>query len=131
MRVKDISLGIEENSFVLIKGRSGAGKSTLLHLIGGLIRPTSGSVRIGNDIINELDNRSLSAILASKTGIIFQSFNLLPTYDLYENVEIALAPAGLTDNEMKRIILPCFEQFGMSDKLYSCPGSSVWDNSKR
>jgi len=120
--VKDISLGIEENSFVLIKGRSGAGKSTLLHLIGGLIRPTSGSVRIGNDIINELDNRSLSAILASKTGIIFQSFNLLPTYDLYENVEIALAPAGLTDNEMKRIILPCFEQFGMSDKLYSMPG---------
>lgn len=119
--VKDISLGIEENSFVLIKGRSGAGKSTLLHLLGGLIRPTSGSVRIGKDMINELDNRSLSTLLARKIGMIFQSFNLLPAYDIYENVEVALAPAGFDATEMKKIILPYFEQFDMSGKLHSFP----------
>lgn len=119
--VKDVNLKIEESEFVIIKGRSGAGKSTLLHLIGGLIRPTSGTVRIGKDIINELDNKSLSKLLVNHVGIIFQSFNLLPTYDIYENVEVALAPKGFRHNEIQKIIMPYFEQFLLTDKLNSFP----------
>ena len=119
--VKDVNLKVEEGEFVIIKGKSGAGKSTLLHLIGGLIRPTSGTVRIGEYIINELGNRALSRLLVDSVGIIFQNFNLLPTYDIYENIEVALAPKGLKDKEIQKIILPFFEQFQLTDKIHAFP----------
>jgi ABC-type lipoprotein export system ATPase subunit len=117
----DINLQIEDGEFILLKGRSGAGKSTLLNLIGGLITPTSGSVRIEDKIISELDNKSLSNILLNKIGIIFQSLNLLPTYDVYENIEIALAPKGLDNKEIQKLVLPYFEQFQLMDKLHLFP----------
>jgi putative ABC transport system ATP-binding protein len=119
--VTDINLQLEQGEFILLKGRSGAGKSTLLNLIGGLISPTSGSVRIEDQIINELDNKSLSSLLLNKIGIIFQNFNLLPTYDVYENIEVALAPKGLTNKEIQNLVLPYFEQFQLSDKLNLLP----------
>ena len=101
--VTDINLQLERGEFILLKGRSGAGKSTLLNLIGGLISPTSGSVRIEDQIISELDNKSLSNLLLNKIGIIFQSFNLLPTYNVYENIEVALAPKGLGHKEIQKV----------------------------
>jgi putative ABC transport system ATP-binding protein len=119
--VTDINLQLEQGEFILLKGRSGAGKSTLLNLIGGLISPTSGSVRIEDQIINELDNKSISTLLLNKIGIIFQSFNLLPTYNVYENIEVALAPKGLSDKEIQNLVLPYFEQFQLSDKLHLLP----------
>jgi putative ABC transport system ATP-binding protein len=119
--VTDINLQLEQGELILIKGRSGAGKSTLLNLIGGLINPTSGSVRIEDKIINELDNKSLSDLLLNKVGIIFQSFNLLPTYDVYENIEVALAPKGLSNEEIQKLVLPYFELFQLSDKLHLLP----------
>jgi ABC-type lipoprotein export system ATPase subunit len=119
--VTNINLQLEHGEFVLVKGRSGAGKSTLLNLIGGLISPTSGSVRIEDQIITELDNKALSKLLLNKIGIIFQSFNLLPTYDIYENIEVALAPKGLTTKEIRNLALPYFERFQLSDKLHLLP----------
>lgn len=119
--VKDVSLKIEKGEFVLFKGRSGAGKSTLLNLIGGLITPTSGEVTVDGLLINKLDNKSLSNLLLNRIGIIFQSFNLLPTYDVYENIEVALAPKGLSNKEIHNLALPYFERFGLSDKLHLLP----------
>lgn len=119
--VTDIDLQLEKGEFILLKGRSGAGKSTLLNLIGGLISPTSGSIRIEDDIINELDNKSLSNLLLNKVGIIFQSFNLLPTYNIYENIEVALAPKDISRIEIQKLVLPYFEQFHLSDKLQLLP----------
>ena len=119
--VTDINLHLEQGEFILLKGRSGVGKSTLLNLIGGLINPTSGSVRIEDQIINELDNKSLSRLLLNKIGIIFQSFNLLPTYNVYENIELALAPKGLVKKDIEKLILPYFEQFHLIDKLHLFP----------
>lgn len=119
--VTDINLQVDRDEMIMLKGRSGAGKSTLLNLIGGLIRPTSGTVRIDDKIINELDNKSLSNLLLNKIGIIFQSFNLLPTYNVYENIEIALAPKGLGHNEIQKLVLPYFEQFQLKDKLHLFP----------
>lgn len=119
--VIDINLQLEHGEFIVIKGRSGAGKSTLLNLIGGLISPTSGCVRIEDEIISELDNKSLSNLLLNKIGIIFQSFNLLPSYDVYENIEVALAPKGLTNKEIQNLVLPYFKQFQLSDKLHLLP----------
>lgn len=119
--VTDINLQLEQGEFILLKGRSGAGKSTLLNLIGGLISPTSGSVRIEDKIINELDNKSLSNLLLNQIGIIFQSLNLLPTYDVYENIEVALAPKGLSNKEIQKLVMPYFEQFQLTDKLHLFP----------
>jgi ABC-type lipoprotein export system ATPase subunit len=119
--VTDINLQLERGEFILLKGRSGAGKSTLLNLIGGLIRPTSGRIRIEDQIINELDNKTLSNLLLNKIGIIFQSLNLLPTYNVYENVEVALAPKGLGYKAIQKLILPYFEQFHLTDKLHLLP----------
>jgi len=119
--VTDINLQMELGEFILLKGRSGAGKSTLLNLIGGLIRPTSGTVRIEDKIITELDNNSLSNLLLNKIGIIFQSLNLLPTYNIYENIEVALAPKGLGNKDIQKLVLPYFEQFQLTDKLHLFP----------
>jgi ABC-type lipoprotein export system ATPase subunit len=119
--VTDINLELELGEFILLKGRSGAGKSTLLNLIGGLIRPTSGTVRIEDQIISELDNNSISNLLLNKIGIIFQSLNLLPTYDVYENIEVALAPKGLGNKEIQKLVLPYFEHFQLIDKLHLLP----------
>jgi ABC-type lipoprotein export system ATPase subunit len=119
--VTDINLDIGQNELVLIKGRSGAGKSTLLNLMCGLVKPTSGSIRIGTDYINELNNYALSSILLNRIGIIFQSFNLLPTYNVYENIEVALAPKGLARKDIRSMVLPLLEQFQLADKLNLLP----------
>lgn len=119
--LKDVNFNAGKGEFVLLKGRSGAGKSTLLNLIGGLIKPTSGNIRVENDIITSLDNRALSAFLLNKTGIIFQSLNLLPTYSVLENIEVALSPKGLSAEEIRSLAIPYLEQFGLSDKINMLP----------
>jgi putative ABC transport system ATP-binding protein len=117
----DVSLSINQNDVILIKGRSGAGKSTLLNLMCGLIRPTAGKVVIDNICINEQSDNSLSKLLSSKIGIIFQSFNLLPTYTVYENIEIALVPKGLGRFEMKENINSLLDQFNLKNKAQLLP----------
>ena len=119
--LQDINLGIIQNEIVLIKGRSGAGKSTLLNLMSGLIRPTSGKVVINNMCINEISDRSLSKLLSGNIGIIFQSFNLLPTYTIYENIEIALVPKEPDKTEMKQNIMTLLDQFNLRDKSHLLP----------
>jgi putative ABC transport system ATP-binding protein len=119
--VDDINMQIHNNEVVLLKGRSGAGKSTLLNLMCGLIKPTYGKVLIDNQIINELNDDSLSNLLLNRIGIIFQSFNLLPTYTVYENIEIALVPKGLNKNMIRESIMPFLEQFNLTDKAQLMP----------
>jgi putative ABC transport system ATP-binding protein len=117
----DINLFINKNETVLLKGRSGAGKSTLLNLMCGLIKPTSGKVIIDNSCINELSDNELSMILSEKIGIIFQSFNLLPTYTLYENIEIAIVPKGLKESLVKENIMSYLEKFNLTEKANLLP----------
>jgi len=119
--VDDINLQIRQNESVLIRGRTGAGKSTLLNLMCGLIEPTHGKVIIDGNYINELKDNSLSKLLLNRIGIIFQSFNLLPTYTIFENIEIALVPKGLNRNMIKENILSLLEQFNLEDKAYLLP----------
>jgi putative ABC transport system ATP-binding protein len=119
--ITDINLKIERGEFVLLKGKSGAGKSTLLNIIGGLIKPTSGTVEIDGQVINNLNNMNLSNILLNKTGIIFQNLNLLPTYSIFENIELALAPKGLKSKKVRELIMPFIERFGLQDKINLLP----------
>ncbi len=119
--LQDINLYINKNETVLMRGRSGAGKSTLLNLMCGLIKPTSGKVIIDNKCINELPEDELSNLLSERIGIIFQSFNLLPTYTVFENIEIAIVPKGLNDSVVKESIMSYLEQFNLKDKAHLLP----------
>ncbi|HVN59592.1 MAG TPA: ABC transporter ATP-binding protein [Bacteroidales bacterium] len=116
-----VNLNVERGQIVLLKGRSGAGKSTLLHIIGGLIKPTSGTVKVDNEILNILDNQSISRLLLNKIGIVFQSLNLLPTYSIYENIEIALAPKGYDKKKVRDLVMPYFGEFRLADKMHLLP----------
>jgi len=86
--LKGVSLEIEAGQFVSIMGPSGSGKSTLLHLMGGLDRPSSGSVILNHEAIDTLSDDELSKFRRRKLGFIFQFFNLLPTLNAIENVAL-------------------------------------------
>ena len=117
----DINLFINKNETVLLKGRSGAGKSTLMNLMCGLIKPTSGKVLIDNSCINELTDDELSNLLCERIGIIFQNFNLLPTYTVFENIEIAIFPKSLKASLVKENIMYYLEQFNLKGKAHLLP----------
>jgi ABC-type lipoprotein export system ATPase subunit len=119
--LEDINIHINKNETVLLKGRSGAGKSTLLNLMCGLIKPSTGEVIIDNNCISELSNDELSKLLSDKIGIIFQSFNLLPTYTVFENIEIAIVPKGVKANLVEENILSYLEKFNLKDKAHLLP----------
>lgn len=114
--LSDVSLKVSENEALLIKGRSGAGKTTLIHLMSGLIRPSSGKVIFDGVTLNESDNSVLSWILMNKTGIIFQNFNLLPTYSVFENIEIGIIPKGGNFSGIRTTIQNYLNQFDLTGK---------------
>ncbi|MCU9815454.1 ABC transporter ATP-binding protein [Paraclostridium sp. AKS73] len=93
--LKNINLSINKGEFVAIIGASGSGKSTLLHLLGGLDRPTTGKVVIGEKSIYDYNDNELSIFRRRKIGFIFQFFNLIPVLDVEENIELPV----ILDNE--------------------------------
>ena len=119
--VDDVNLCIKRGEKVILKGRSGAGKSTLLNLMCGLIKPSHGKVLIDNNLISMLSNKDLSEFLLNRVGIIFQSFNLLPTYNIFENIEIALVPKGIKHSIAKENIISLLKKFNLKDKAYLLP----------
>ena len=119
--LSNIDLSVMHNESLLITGRSGAGKSTLLNLMSGLIRPTEGKVIIGGRSIGEMNNESLSRLLREDIGIIFQSFNLLPTYNIFENIEIALIADRTEKKEIRNKIMLYLEKFDLKDKAGQLP----------
>ncbi len=117
----DINLTISENETLLLKGRSGAGKSTLIHLMSGLIKPSSGKVLFNGISLGDANNKTLSSLLRNETGIIFQNFNLLPTYTVYENIEIAVIPGKKDHLNPKNVIREYLESFDLADKTDLLP----------
>lgn len=84
----NIDLNIEEGKFIVILGPSGAGKSTLLNLLGGLDLPTSGKIFVEGKDISNLNNNELADYRAQTVGFVFQSYNLIPTLTVYENIAL-------------------------------------------
>ncbi|MBQ5337328.1 MAG: ABC transporter ATP-binding protein [Oscillospiraceae bacterium] len=95
--LENAEISISEGSFVAIVGTSGSGKSTLLHMMGGLDRPTSGKVYVENKDISSLKDEELTIFSRRKIGFIFQSFNLVPTLNVYENI---VFPIQLDGNDV-------------------------------
>src|SRR5256885_7099385 len=86
--LSNLNLNVPKGEFLALMGPSGSGKSTLLNLIGGLDRPTRGSVSIAGDRVDQLSDRQLAAWRARHVGFIFQLYNLMPTLTAERNVEL-------------------------------------------
>jgi putative ABC transport system ATP-binding protein len=91
--LRGVSLEVPAGQFTAVMGPSGSGKPTFMHLLAGLDRPTSGSVRIGDEEISDMADRRLTKLRRKHIGFVFQSFNLLPTLTAEENVTLPLAIA--------------------------------------
>ena len=98
----DLNLKVPKGEFLALMGPSGSGKTTLLNMIGGLDRPTRGTVSIAGDKIDQLSDRSLAAWRARHVGFVFQLYNLMPTLTAEQNVELPLLLKHLSKAEGKK-----------------------------
>ena len=111
---------LEQGEFLAVVGTSGSGKSTLLHMLGGLDRPTSGKVYVDGKDISGLKDDALCIFRRRKIGFVFQSYNLVPVLNVYENI---VFPIDLDGNETDRDYVECvIEALGLKSKLTSLPG---------
>ena len=90
----DVNFAVREQEFVAIIGKSGSGKSTLLHMIGGLDTPTSGEVYVGDKALGKLSREQLAIFRRRKVGFVFQSYNLVPDLNVYENIVLPIELDG-------------------------------------
>jgi putative ABC transport system ATP-binding protein len=120
--VREISLEVEAGAFVVLMGVSGSGKSTLLNLMGGLDKPTSGSVEVFGTNLSELDSKALASHRRRVVGFVFQSFHLIPTLTVVENVMLALAPSALDRKGKRQRALELAAEMGLKHRATHFPG---------
>ena len=119
--VRDLTLTIPDGEWLAVQGRTGHGKSTLLHLLGGLDRPTNGSLTYdGTDLAGARENQ-LVRVRSGMFGFIFQTFNLVPTLSAAENVEAALIPLRTSMAERRRRVSTALESVGLADRARHLP----------
>jgi putative ABC transport system ATP-binding protein len=116
-----LNLEVPGGEFLALMGPSGSGKSTLLNLIGGLDRPTKGTVEIGGDRVDELSERRLAAWRARHVGLVFQFYNLLPVLTAARNVELPLLLTPLSKAERRRHVEMVLGIVGLSDRMHHYP----------
>ncbi len=115
-----VDLTVEDGEFVAIVGTSGSGKSTLLHMLGGLDRPTCGSVTVDGKEIFALKEEALTIFRRRKIGFVFQSYNLVPVLNVYENIVLPIQlDGGAVDTPYLRDVIAAL---GLENKLDRLPG---------
>lgn len=119
--LNDISLEFGQGEFAGLVGPSGSGKTTLLNIIGSLDSPTRGEVTVLGQNISHLKTRESAMLRKSTLGFIFQSYNLLPVYTVYENVEFPLLLLKLTESARRKQVMEALEWVGLTDKIKSRP----------
>jgi putative ABC transport system ATP-binding protein len=119
--VRGLDLAIEDGEWLAIQGRTGHGKSTLLNLLGGLDRPTEGSVEMDGTDLDALREAQLTRLRAESIGFVFQTFNLVPTISAAENVEAALIPLGAAGGARRAKIAAALDSVGLSDRSSHLP----------
>ncbi|MDC7288775.1 ABC transporter ATP-binding protein [Blautia schinkii] len=117
----NVNISIEEGEFVAIIGTSGSGKSTLLNMLGGLDRPTSGTVRVDKFELGKLKDEDLTVFRRQRIGFIFQNYNLVPILNVYENIVMPIQLDGKTPDEL--FIQEVVSLLGLQKKLYSMPNT--------
>ncbi len=115
-----VDLSVEQGEFVAIVGTSGSGKSTLLHMLGGLDRPTSGTVTVDGKDIFALKDEALTIFRRRKVGFVFQSYNLVPVLSVWENIVLPIQLDGARVDEA--YVQEVIAALGLEKKLRSLPG---------
>ena len=118
----EIDIEVHPGELVVVRGASGAGKTTLLNLLGGLDRPTSGRVWIGDVEATSLDEDALAQLRREQLGFVFQSFGLIPVLSAAENVELPLRIARLDPGERDRRVAEALQLVGLADHAAQRPG---------
>jgi putative ABC transport system ATP-binding protein len=116
-----LNLTVAKGEFLALMGPSGSGKSTLLNLIGGLDRPTKGSVSIGDDRVDQLSERALAAWRARHVGFVFQFYNLMPVLTALRNVELPLLLTHLNKTQRREHAETALKVVGLSHRLKHYP----------
>lgn len=116
-----LNLSVEKGDFLAIVGTSGSGKSTLLHMLGGLDRPTSGTVTVDGRDISTLKDEELTIFRRRKIGFVFQNYNLVPVLNVYENIVLPIQLDGNQPDEA--YVNQIIETLGLQTKLQNLPGN--------
>ena len=116
-----VDLSVEKGEFVAVVGTSGSGKSTLLHMLGGLDRPTSGSVTVDGQEIFSLKDEALTIFRRRKVGFIFQNYNLVPVLSVYENIVLPIQLDGRKPDAA--YVDQIIETLGLEKKLQNLPNN--------
>ena len=119
--LQELSMEIGDGEWLAVQGRTGHGKTTLLQLLGGLDRPTSGSVVFGGSDLASMRETEVTQVRASSIGFIFQTFNLVPTLSAAENVEAALVPLRVRRGERRRRTAAALDAVGLADRARHLP----------
>jgi putative ABC transport system ATP-binding protein len=116
-----VSLEVSQGTFLAVMGASGSGKSTLLHLMAGLTSPDSGRVLIRGENLTEMGDRQLTLFRRRNVGLVFQSFNLIPTLTAEENVSLPLTLDGRGDGEVTPKVDELLRSLGLWDRRHHRP----------
>lgn len=131
MALKELDLSIEEAEFTGIVGPSGSGKTTLLNIIGSLDKPSTGDATVLGKEIKSLSHKEAASLRNFNIGFIFQVFNLLPVYTVFENVEFALLLQKKSALERKKAVMKALEWVGLEDQADKRPDKLSGGESQR
>ena len=116
-----VNLTVEKGEFVAVVGTSGSGKSTLLHMLGGLDRPTSGTVTVDGRELSALKDEELTIFRRRKIGFVFQNYNLVPVLNVYENIVLPIQLDGKAPD--RGYVDQIIETLGLGNKLQNLPNN--------
>jgi len=120
--LRGVDLELADGEWLAVQGPTGHGKTTLLQILGGLDRPTSGSVDLDGRDLARLREAEMTKVRARSIGFVFQTFNLIPTLSAQENVETALVPLGVSGASRRARAAEALAQVGLEDRLRHLPG---------
>ena len=127
----DVNLTFSSGEFTGLVGPSGSGKTTLLNIIGALDNPTKGAVRVLEKDTKALTHKQAAHLRSVHLGFIFQTYNLLPVYTVYENVEFPLLLLDMSSKDRKAAVMQALEWVGLTDKVSSRPAQLSGGESQR
>ena len=119
--LKGINLAFGRGEFAGVVGPSGSGKTTLLNIIGSLDGPSEGDAQVMEHTVSTLSNRQAAQLRRKHIGFIFQTYNLLPVYTVFENVEFPLLLLNMDKQARRKAVLEALDWLGLSDKVKSKP----------